>query len=127
MQSSAEPPRSLDEREDLDLKRYFEVIRKRKWIVLAVIAAGITLAVLYTSRQPRIYQATAKVVIDPSPPQVFGSQVQEVIQLGAGSYWSNQEYYNTQVDILTNFPLARATVEKRYGEGFFYQELVPDK
>ena len=46
-----------------------------------------------------------------SPPQVFGSQVQEVIQLGTGSYWSNQEYYNTQVDILRGYDLSRITVE----------------
>lgn len=121
MQSSPETGPEPDERADLDLKRYAIVIAKRKWVVAACFAVGVTLAVLYTMRQTKIYMATASVVIDPTPPQVFGSQVQEVIQLGAGSYWSNQEYYNTQVDILESYDLARVTVSRN---GLF-DRLVP--
>lgn len=96
----------------IDLRAYLHIIRKRLWVIVAVMAIGVTAAVLYTMRQPRIYSAGASVVIDPQPPQVFGSKVQEVIQLGTGSYWSNQEYYNTQVDILMRFALARDTVSR---------------
>jgi len=120
-QLTNETSREPDDPGELDLKRYFEIVRKRKWVVIACIVAGITIAVLYTSRQQRIYQATASVVIDPAPPQVFGSQVQEVIQLGAGSYWSNQEYYNTQVDILEGTDLAKMTVARNS----LYNRLVP--
>ncbi len=118
---STEPAREPDERADLDLKRYALVIGKRKWVVAACLVMGVTLAVLYTTRQTKIYMATASVVVDPTPPQVFGSQVKEVIQLGAGSYWSNQEYYNTQVDILEGYDLARLTVSTN---GLF-DRLVP--
>src|SRR5690606_25049638 len=92
-------------------------IRKRIWIVAAVLAVGVTASILYTKRQPRIYRATASVVIDPAPPQVFGSQVQEVIQLGAGSYWSNQEYYNTQLQVLTKYDLAERTIRRNESLG----------
>jgi capsular exopolysaccharide synthesis family protein len=109
------------------LLRYVRVVRARLWIVIAVVAAGVTASVLYTMRQPKIYGATATVVVNPQAPRVLGSDQESVIELGAGSYWSNQEYYNTQVDILTAFPLARATVEKRHGEAFFYELLVPEK
>lgn len=95
----------------IDIRRYLGIIRKRAWIIAAVVALGITTAVVYTKRKPKIYRATASVVIDPTPPQVFGSQIQEVIQLGAGSYWSNQEYYNTQLQVIAKFDLARRTVE----------------
>lgn len=94
----------------IDVRRYLGVIRKRVWIVLAVVAIGVTIAVIYTKRQPRVYRATASVIIDPMPPQVFGSQVQEVIQVGSSSYWSHQEYYNTQLQILTRFDLAEKTI-----------------
>ncbi len=104
---SAQAPPS---EERFDIRNYIATIRKRFWIVAAVVAVGVTVVVLYTARQQKIYQATASVVIDPQPPQVFGSQVQEVIQLGTGGYWSNQEYYNTQVDILEGYDLARMTV-----------------
>ena len=94
----------------LDLRRYLQVLRKHMWLIAAVVAVGVTAMLLYTMRQEKVYQATASVVIDPQPPQVFGSSVQEVITLGTGSYWSNQEYYNTQVAILDNFDLAKLTV-----------------
>ena len=119
--STSETGREADDAGELDLKRYFELIRKRKWVLLACLAVGITMAVLYTMRQTRVYEATASVVVDPQPPQVFGSQVQEVVQLGAGSYWSNQEYYNTQIDILESFDLAKVTVSR---SGLF-NRLVP--
>jgi succinoglycan biosynthesis transport protein ExoP len=123
MQSSTpETAREPDDHIELDLKRYVSVITKRKWVVLACFAAVVTLAVLYTMRQTKIYQATASVEIDPTPPQVFGTQVQEVIQLGAGSYWSNQEYYNTQVAILEGYDLAKLTVSR---DGLFDRVVKP--
>jgi polysaccharide biosynthesis transport protein len=106
------PLRIDDERPALDLQRYWQVVRKRIWIITAVVAVGITAAVLYTRSRPKIYQASASVVIDPTPPQVFGNQVQEVIQLGAQSYWSNQEYYNTQLEILTRYDLVERTLQR---------------
>lgn len=113
--SSDELPTTTERKDDdaheIDLRRYLVVLRKRAWVIAATIAVGITAAVLFTMRQPRIYQASASVVINPRPPQVFGNQVQEVIQLGADSYWANKEYYNTQVDILGSYDLARITVE----------------
>ena len=67
----------------------------------------------------------ASVIIDPQPPQVFGSSVQEVVQLGTGGYWSNQDYYNTQVEILRSYDLAELTV-RRY-DLQHNQKLVPRK
>ncbi|HWN70146.1 MAG TPA: Wzz/FepE/Etk N-terminal domain-containing protein, partial [Haliangium sp.] len=108
----APPTLVADERPALDLQRYWQVVRKRIWIITAVVAVGITAAVLYTRSRPKIYQASASAVIDPTPPQVFGNQVQEVIQLGAQSYWSNQEYYNTQLEILTRYDLIERTLQR---------------
>ena len=87
-----------------NLLRYAAIIRRRLWIVLAMLAIGVTATVFYTMRQPKVYAATATVVVNPQAPRVLGSEQDSVIELGAGSYWSNQEYYNTQVDIITNFP-----------------------
>jgi uncharacterized protein involved in exopolysaccharide biosynthesis len=109
---SAAPPEP--EALSASLRRYLEVLRKRLWVVIACVAVGVTGAVLYTMRLPRIFQASATVVINPQAPRVFGNQVDEVFELGAGSYWSNQEYYNTQLDIITGFPLARVTVARPY-------------
>jgi polysaccharide biosynthesis transport protein len=114
-------PEALSE----SLRRYSQILRKRLWVVIACIAVGVTGAVLYTMRLPKIYQATATLVVNPQAPHVFGNQVDEVFELGTGSYWSNQEYYNTQLDIITSFPLARETVTKVYGAAPFYDRLAP--
>jgi len=100
------------ESDRFDLLHYVRTILKRKWIILAVMALGITAGVIYTMRQVKIYQATASVVVNPMAPQVFGHEVQEVVQLGAGSFWGNAEYYNTQIQILMGYDLAEETVRR---------------
>lgn len=107
------PPPVTDDEDFIDLRRYVAVIRKRKWIIAATCVLGVALTVLYTMRQTKVYAAEAKLVVDPQAPQVFGQAIQEVVQLGAGNYWSNQEYFNTQVEIIEGYDLARATVENR--------------
>lgn len=108
------------------LTRYVDILRKRAWLLLAVFVTGLGLAGLYTLRQPKIYEATATVVVNPQAPRVFGSKSEEVIELGTGSYWSNQEYYNTQLDVIRSFPLALATVNAtREGAGQYAAQLVP--
>lgn len=91
------------------LSRYFHVIRKRIWVIAAVVAVCVTAVVFYTMSQPELYQAQASVVIDPQAPAVFGAKFEDVIELGAANT-QNQEYYNTQLSIITNYELAQATV-----------------
>ena len=75
-----------------------------------IIAVVVTAATLHTIRKPKIYMASASVVVDPRPPEVFGNQLQETIQLGSGGYWSNREYLNTEIDLLQTYNLARQTI-----------------
>ena len=112
LETSTNPtPGNDDELNGRSLHEYLMIARKSWWIIALVLVGGVALSVLFTLRQPKVYQATASVVIDPQPPQVFGSQVQEVITLGTGSFWSNQEYYNTQSEILASFDLAKLTLD----------------
>jgi len=99
-----------EEEEGIDIRHFVRIILKRKWLVLAAIAVGITLAVVHTMRQTPLYRATASIEVNPQAPQVFGKEMQEVVQLGSGNYWSSQEYYNTQLEILRSRTLTRATV-----------------
>ncbi len=110
--SEVETPRESGDENALGLRHYIEIVRKRIWIVAAIVAIGVTATIVWTLRQPKIYQATASVVVDPQPPQVFGPAVQEVIQLGASSSSPSIEYYNTQLLILKKYPLALMTVKK---------------
>src|SRR5687768_14379930 len=96
----------------LDLARYLRILAKRKWLIAAVVAAGVTATVIYTLRQTKIYAAYASVVINPQAPQVFGREVQDVVQLGTGTGWAGDEYYNTQIAIITGHDLAEETVRR---------------
>ncbi len=104
----ADPPR--DDGLDIDLRRYWAIIRKRIWIIAAVLAVGVTATVIWTLRKPKIFRATASVVVDPQAPKVFGSDVQEVVTLGSSGYWASVEYYNTQLVLLQSHNMARQTV-----------------
>jgi capsular exopolysaccharide synthesis family protein len=96
----------------LDFARYLRVMLKRKWLVLAVMAVGVTATVIYTLRQTKLYVARASVIINPQAPEVFGREVQDVVQLGSGTNWGNDEYYNTQIAIITGHDLAEETVHR---------------
>lgn len=104
---------NVDDEGIVDLHRYLEIVRKRKWVVVAACVVGVALTALYTSRQTRIYAAGAKIVIDSQAPEVLGSKIEEVVQLGTGSYWSNEQFYNTQLEILESYDLAERTVSER--------------
>lgn len=89
---------------------YLRILRKRMWVIGAVIALGVTAVVFYSLTRQKIYQAAADLEIDPQAPQVFGKEFSDVIELGTQTTWHNDEYYNTQVRILVGYTLAEQTV-----------------
>jgi capsular exopolysaccharide synthesis family protein len=104
------------------LRRYTAVVRKRLWVIVAFLAVGVTASVLITLQRPKIYEATATVVVDPEAPKV--NKDDQVVEIGAGTYTYMRDYYNTQLEVMTSFPLARATVVAGEG-GRFYDHLAP--
>jgi capsular exopolysaccharide synthesis family protein len=64
----------------------------------------------YTIGQKRIYRATATVLVDANPPKPLGKDVQTVVDIGAGSYWSTREYQQTQFKLIQSRAVAQGTV-----------------
>ena len=93
-----------------DIWAYLQVLRKRKWHALFFLVAVVGLVTFYTLRQPKVYRATATVQIDPQAPRVLGEKVEAVTEMGTGSYWSNQEYYETQYHIVRSYEVASRVV-----------------
>jgi succinoglycan biosynthesis transport protein ExoP len=96
----------------LDLRAYWRTIRKRwPFVVLSVIVATVV-AFVYTYRQPKIYEASCQLIIDPSAPQILpGSK--DVVELGSGStFWANKEFYETQYRIIQSTGVGQRTAEK---------------
>lgn len=92
--------------EELNLREYWHIIRKWRWVVMAltvVIALSVT---MLTLRQTPIYQATARILIEKESPNILAFQ--EVLELNT----ANDDYYQTQYKILTSRSLARKALER---------------
>ncbi len=100
----------------IDLREYWKIIIKRRWTVLAFFVIAVTLVTIYTLRQQKIYEAQASLIIEIDAPHVLGN-VREVYNLGAGSYWSNKEYYETQYQVITSRTVAQKVVQLLRLEG----------
>lgn len=88
----------------------WHMIRKN-WATALVTALAVVLTVtFYTLGQTKIYQASATIQFDPNPPRPLGGKVETVVDMGAGSYWDNHEYYETQFKVLTSQRVATAVV-----------------
>ncbi|HEY5948285.1 MAG TPA: Wzz/FepE/Etk N-terminal domain-containing protein, partial [Kofleriaceae bacterium] len=92
----------------VDFHRYLDALRKYVWAVLAIMALAVSAAVVYTSRQPRIYQAQASIQIEPRIPDLLG-QGQEILTGVATA--GTLDYYKQQRQVLGSYRLVRQTVE----------------
>ncbi len=91
-----------------DVRRYLDTLRKYVWAVLAIMALAIAVAVVYTNRLPRIYQAQASVQIEPRIPDLLG--VGQEILSGVATA-GTIDYYKQQKQVLASHRLVRQTVE----------------
>ena len=89
------------------LLHYWEVLRKRKWIVLATFAIVFTISAVATLSETRLYQATSKVAIFPEVPNVLGFKDTEE----AGQDYELDATMQTQIAILKSDSLALKVIE----------------
>src|SRR5674536_61722 len=80
-------------------------VRKHWPIILVIFVACVVATSVYTSRQVRIYEAVATVQLDPQPLTPLGHPNTES---GSDSYWSNQEYFATQYQVITSRRIAES-------------------
>ncbi len=113
--STLPPPGGPDRGENPEgpnLTALLQALRKR-WPLVVGITAFVLLGVtFYTLGQTKIYQATATVMFDPNPPRPLGKEVDAVVDMGSGSYWNNQEYYETQYQLMHSMRIALDVVQQ---------------
>jgi succinoglycan biosynthesis transport protein ExoP len=110
MNPPAAPPTAA-EIPELDVRRYFRIFWKFKWVFL-IVAAGVASAVIYrTMSAPKVFQAVTVIQISPLTPRVH-TEIREVVELGTGTYWANREYLNTQYQVITSRIVAQRVVER---------------
>lgn len=105
MESPA-PPTNEEQVLTIDFRRYLAALRKYVWLLAALIVLSIAGAVIYTTRQTPIYQATASVQVEPKLPDLLGTG--DTFNLVSAS----TEYYKQQKQVLSSYTLIEKTVEQ---------------
>jgi len=101
-----------------DARRYLEGLKKYVWVVLAIEALAVTLAVIYTHRQPPVFQATASVQIEPRLPDLLGDRPDSFQRANIGGI----DYYAQQKEVLDSYTLVKQTVTDHR----LYTKLLPE-
>ncbi|HEY3493453.1 MAG TPA: Wzz/FepE/Etk N-terminal domain-containing protein, partial [Polyangiaceae bacterium] len=87
--------------------------RKHWVLILLAIALGIGGSVAYTATRVRIYEAAATVQLDPQPIMPLGHRIAPGgTEAGTEAFWSNQEYFQTQQQIIMSRRIAALVVRK---------------
>ncbi len=98
--------------EPIDLRRYWEILLKRKWVILLVFLGAVSVVSVVTLRQKKIYSASASMIIESTTPQVLGEGVRDAVDLGTGQYWYSKEFYETQYKVIRSRAIAQKVVEQ---------------
>ncbi len=99
--------------EEVDLRTYWRVILRRRWVIASVFAAVVLVTLLVTLRQTRIYAATTSLIIDLNAPRVLNKdQVQDVLDNGVSNFLLSKEYYETQFKVITSRAVAQRVIDK---------------
>ncbi|HET7502932.1 MAG TPA: polysaccharide biosynthesis tyrosine autokinase [Kofleriaceae bacterium] len=93
----------------IDYRRYIGALRKYVWLLAALVVMSIAGAVVYTTRQTPIYQATASVQVEPKLPDLLGTGDMFNVASATGA---TAEYYKQQKQVLSSFTLIQKTVDQ---------------
>jgi succinoglycan biosynthesis transport protein ExoP len=98
-----------DEDETIDLLEYWRVLVKYRWIIITTILATIALTAIATWRTIPLYQATARIQIDPNQSNILPFKRAESLEM---TYALSQDYLRTQFKVLESRTLARRIIDK---------------
>jgi polysaccharide biosynthesis transport protein len=91
------------EADEINLLDYWRVLVKRRWTILALIFAVVTITAIATWKATPIYRATIRIQIDPEQQNVLPFKDSQEI---GSTYAQSQEYLQTQFKVLESKTLA---------------------
>src|SRR6185503_5538201 len=89
---------------DTNVRDYFHVIQKRKWLILSLVLVITSLVTIQAYREPSIYQGTTTIRIEPKQGSILQSGGSLVINQTDPNFWG------TQLKLLQSLVLARQVV-----------------
>jgi capsular exopolysaccharide synthesis family protein len=104
--------------ESTNIRDYFHVVMKRKWLILSLMLVITSLVTIQMFRQPSIFQGETTIKIEPKPRSVL--QTKELV-INSGT---DPNFWGTQLKLLENNSLARQvvlTLDLQHNPNFFGQ------
>ncbi|HEY6118530.1 MAG TPA: polysaccharide biosynthesis tyrosine autokinase [Pyrinomonadaceae bacterium] len=91
---------------EVHLLDYWRAVRKRLWLVIAIVILITTLSLIYVARKPDVFEASARVQVDLENPAALVGKTPYFIGPA-----NDPVYFNTQLQILTSPGLMRRVVK----------------
>ncbi|MCS6915894.1 MAG: polysaccharide biosynthesis tyrosine autokinase [Myxococcales bacterium] len=88
-----------------EIQHYLGLLLERRYIVIGFVVAGLLLAGLWTTTQPKIYEARAKIVVEAGPMRILGNE--DSFDPTPSGYYMIQDYLQTSRQVLVSDSLAR--------------------
>jgi succinoglycan biosynthesis transport protein ExoP len=95
---------------DIDVRYYVGLVWRHRAFLTACALVGLLLGLVVALMQTPEYKAGVLLQIEPPPPP-FAS-VSDALLMGAGGYWQNTDFYNTQFKVLRSKGIAEQTVAR---------------
>jgi capsular exopolysaccharide synthesis family protein len=105
-----DPLLQLEGSSGMSLGTFVSILRKRLWLILGIIVGIPSLVGFFISKQPKIYEATASLIIDASVPQYMGPNFKDVVELES-NWWDAQETLQTELRVIRSFSTAEAVAK----------------
>ncbi|MGI5829963.1 MAG: GumC family protein [Bradymonadia bacterium] len=96
----------VQQNQAMPIREYISVIRKRFWLFVLCFMIISALGIIYTLKQPRIYQATTAVIINPEPPTINAIDNYDTQQ-----WYLRDTYYDTQLKVMHSRNVAQRVVD----------------
>ena len=84
------------------LLHVLRAVRKHWPLILASLLLSTGLALIYSKSLPRVYEATSLIELNATVIRPLGEKSGDMLPMGDGAYWDNQEYYETQYKIVVS-------------------------
>lgn len=104
-----------DEGESLGrvISRYWVLLKRFYCILIITSILCVAAAYFWTDRQPRVYQATSKLIFHEAKPNIFGKQIERVELIDPGGRWQFEQFWNTQREVLRSKWFADRVVKRQ--------------
>jgi len=99
----------LTDDDGMDIRRYYQVLLKRRWLIMAVVMTVLAVVALQSFTTTPLYRSSVKIQIDPESSTIV--PYKEFYETSE-RYMGSETYLQTQLEVLKSRALARRVVDR---------------